>query len=115
MQNRQPWKRDHKIALASLVVAALALLWSVGNYLIERPSEQLVVFLSDSSKNPKTDIALVGPRGHTVYPDSRGMLLVPRSWAGKNLRVHERSSWREITTIRLLDLGDEPQHQTISQ
>src|SRR5688500_3616007 len=136
MQSRQPWKRDHKLTLASIMLAALALLWSVGIYFIERPSEQLeifdadrerpseqlvvfdadrerpseqlVVFFADSAKRPKIDIALVGPKAETIYPDSRGMLLVSRSWAGKNIRVHERSTWRLITTIRLQDAGDEP-------
>jgi hypothetical protein len=115
VQSRQPWKREHKLTLASVFVACLLLLWNVGSGFLDRFSEPLVVFLADESKKPRTDIALVGPKGQTIFPDSRGMVLIPRSWAGKNLPVYERATWQEIETIRLQDLGDEPQHRTIAQ
>ena len=115
MGNQGGLSRSQKLVLAGVVLATLTLAWNIGKDLMERPSEQLVVLLSDSSKRPRTDVAVVGPKGQTLYPESRGMLLVPRSWAGKSLHVYERSTWQELTTIRLQDLGDEPQQRTISQ
>jgi hypothetical protein len=113
VESQKPWKREHKLALAAVMLSALVLLWNVGSTLVERPAEQLVLLVADELKNPRTDIALLGPKAQTIYPDSRGMLLVPRSWAGKNLPVYDRATWQEITTIRLQDLRDEPQRRTI--
>jgi hypothetical protein len=105
------WTLMHTLALLAILVPATLQLWFILGP--ERQSGQLVVVVSDSSKNPRTDIGLVGPKGLAIYPDLGGMFQVPRTCVGKNLLVVERTTLRTIKTIRLQDLGDEPQQLTI--
>ncbi len=111
--------RRLKIAVASLVVAALSLTWSIvigipgcdcSDPPDPPPPPHIYLFFCDTNGNPRTDVVALSPVGEKdpYKPDVNGRVFLPRSLIGARVSIRDSTN-RELLVVTIADKGPEAQ------
>ena len=97
------WSRAEKLTAVAVLIAALTLAYTV--WAAQNRQTSTPVFVADPEGRPRADVILIGP-GETRLVEVRpnretGIALVPTSWLGKNINVHDAKIRQLLTEMSL--------------